>query len=129
MTDGDSESAHYAAAATQLPAENLTVEQVQEIELRLCLDASVRVMILHTLTMTGAELVDIATSSDGAALATAELSVGAEDLAYKLRGLAGLLERAQRRLELSLCSRTDMPSLLAQARATLLEGYGQVGHG
>jgi hypothetical protein len=84
---------------------------------------------LATLAKSGNELCAIARRGDSEVQATADLYVAAEDFAERFKELSGLLTTVSTRLALSLAERPDMMTLMAEAKARMLDSLPPgVGH-
>jgi hypothetical protein len=90
-------------------------------------DAIVRRLALASLTRSGAELIESVSVSREMAVSTAHAADRVEDYANRLRSLADMMRSASMRLNIALCAREDMESVLEEAKA--LEDGTDVGHG
>jgi hypothetical protein len=79
-------------------------------------DAIVRRLGLHSLTRSAAELVE-AVKSREMAVSAAHMSDQFENYATRLRSLADMMTSASMRVQLALCTREDMKSIVEEAKA------------
>jgi hypothetical protein len=90
-------------------------EQVAEIEERYRADFIVLRLALASLARSGAYLAE-GVDADENARAFADVAQRTDELSERLKSLAALMQTASLRLELALCKRPDMQTLVEMAK-------------